>query len=138
MNFRILVFAAGLVATTFATGAATPAAAAEAKAASPYPMDCTRWKEKARCMELNGKIAACKEKTDDAWLQCMYPDERSANFTPPKPRDCSAASNRGLCEAYSAALEACRDKHTRAEHRDCMAGRLQTASFKDREPARAR
>ncbi len=132
MSLRIPILVMGLIAaSTFATGtAASPASGS--KAASPYPMDCTKWKDAARCAGFNDKIAACRDKTDDAWLQCMYPAERAANFTPPKARDCSHASNKALCETHAAALDACKDKHTRAEHRECMAGRMQSASFKNR------
>ncbi len=132
MSLRIPILVMGLIAaSTFATGtAASPASGS--KAASPYPMDCTQWKDPARCAGFNDKIAACRDKTDDAWLQCMYPAEAAATFNPPKPRDCSHASNKPLCESHTAALEACRDKTTRAEHRECMAAHLQTAAFKGR------
>ncbi len=122
MNLRIPILLAGVV---FAAGAA-------ASPASPYPMDCTKWKDAARCAGFNDKIAACRDKTDDAWLGCMYPGERPAAFTPPKARDCSHASNKALCETHAAALDACKDAHTRAEHRDCMAGRMQAMSSKGR------
>ncbi len=126
MNLRISILVTGLL---FAAGAA--ASPATGSKASPYPMDCTKWKDAARCAGFNDKIAACRDKTDDAWLQCMYPAEAAATFNPPKPRDCSHASDKALCESHAAALDACKDKHTRAEHRECMAGRMQ-ASVKNR------
>ena len=128
MNLRISILVMGLI---FAAGAAASPATGT-KAASPYPMDCTKWKDAARCAGFNDKIASCRDKTDDAWLQCMYPAERATTFTPPKPRDCSHASNKAVCETHAAALDACKDKNTRAEHRDCMAGRMQATSSKGR------
>ena len=128
MNLRISILA-GLIAA-FATGvAASPPTGSKAGA---YPMDCAKWKDAGRCAVLNDKIAACRDKTDDAWLQCMYPNERPAMFTPPKARDCSHARNREVCETHAAALDACSDKTTRAEHRDCMAARLQATASKRR------
>ncbi len=110
------------IAATFATAATTMSDGATAeKAARAYPMDCARWKDKARCESLNRDIEACKTKTDDAWRDCMRHSTSTAAFTPPKARDCSKARNKESCEAHSHALEACKDKTTRAEHRKCMA-----------------
>ncbi len=133
MNARLSVFFAGLVAATFSAGvSALPSTTTAKSAASPYPMDCAKWKDQARCAGFNARIAACRDQTDDAWLRCMYPGQPAASFTPPKPRNCSTAGNRELCETHSAAVEACKDKHTRAEHRGCMAERMQAASVKSR------
>ena len=90
------------------------------KGQSAYPMDCTKWKDKARCESLNRDIEACKAKTDDEWRTCMHLSAPAAKFTPPKPRDCSKSSNKQLCEAYSNALKACKDKATQADYRKCM------------------
>jgi hypothetical protein len=120
---------AGTMAATFAT-TAMPTGTAAAKGAGVYPMDCAKWKDKARCATLNQNIKACKDKTDDDWLECMHLPAPIAKFTLPKPRDCSKAHNEQLCEAYNEALEACKDKHTRAEHRKCVAGQLQTSATK--------
>ncbi len=127
MNFPLSVLPAlALAATMFALQ--SPAHAATASSA--YPMDCTKAQDKARCATLNQRIAACRDKADDAWLGCMYPEEPPVSFTGPAPRDCSTAHDAGLCERHAAALRACRDKHIRAEHRSCMAGQLQAASVR--------
>ena len=130
MKIRHSVFVAGVLAGVFSTAVnAMPSSADMDKATSSYPMDCTKAKDKTRCAALNQKIAACKNKTDDAWLTCMYGAAQVASFTPPTPRDCSKARNRNLCEAFSDALQACRDKRTRDEHRSCVADRLWSASL---------
>lgn len=107
-------------------GAVAAVAAGEAAGTGPraYPMDCAKWKDKARCESLNRDIDACKAKTDDEWRDCMRHSAPTAKFTPPKPRDCSKASNKDLCNAHSSALEACKSKTTRTEHRKCMAEQL--------------
>ena len=125
----VLLF--GVVAATFATTAASTETAAE-RVAGVYPMDCAKWKDKARCATLNHDIKACKDKTDDDWLECMHlPAPPIAKFTLPKPRDCSKAHNEKLCKAYNDALEACKDTRTRAEHRTCVADQLQTSASKN-------
>jgi len=122
---------AGMIVATFATTATVVAAGAAAeKGPGAYPMDCAKWKDKARCAALNKDIQACKDKTDDEWRECMHQPAPTAKFTPPKPRDCSTASNKEHCELHTSALEACKDKRTRAEHRKCMAGQLQAQAPK--------
>jgi hypothetical protein len=122
MKPRLSVLFAGVFAATFATTAiAMPSGAAAEKGPGAYPLDCAKAKDKARCAELNRDIPNCKDKTDEAWRECMRQAAPTGKFTPPKPRDCSKARNRELCEAHTAALEACKDKSTRAEHRKCMA-----------------
>jgi hypothetical protein len=123
-NYSMLL--AGVAAATFSLHAAAqlPGAATEKKPDSHY-MDCSKWKDKARCESLVTDIESCKSKTDDDWRHCMH---RSAvpgeKFTPPKARDCSKSRNTARCEAHTAALEACKDKATRAEHRSCMTEQL--------------
>jgi hypothetical protein len=117
------ILLAGIIAATFATTAVPVGTAAE-KGARVYPMDCAKWKDKARCATLNQNIKACKDKTDDDWLECMHLPTPIAKFRLPKPRDCSKARNEELCKAYNAALEACKDKLTRAEHRKCVAAQV--------------
>lgn len=113
------------IAAAFATAATTmPAGAAADKGAAAFPMDCAKWKDKARCESLNRDIEACKTKTDDEWRDCMRRSAPAAKFAPPKPRDCSKANNKERCEAHSRALEACKNKTTRTEHRKCMAEQL--------------
>ena len=122
----LTVLLAGAIAATFATAAvAMPASAPAEKGSGVYPMDCAKWKDKARCAALNKDIEACKDKTDDAWRECMHQPAPTAKYHPPKPRDCSKARNKELCEAHTSALEACKDERTRAEHRRCMAGQSQ-------------
>ncbi len=123
------VLLAGVIAATFAA-TAMPAGAAAEKGAGAYPMDCAKWKDKARCAALNQDLQACKDKTDDEWRECMHQPAPIAKFTPPKPRDCSKARDKERCEAHTRALEACKDKGTRAEHRKCMAGQLQESAPK--------
>lgn len=124
------VLLAGLIAATFAaTVTAMPTGAAPEKGPGAYPMDCTKWKDKARCAALNQRIQACKAKTDNEWRECMYGSVPTASFTPPTPRDCSKARNKEVCEAHAGALRACKDKRTRAEHRKCVAAELQAASL---------
>jgi len=131
MKSWLLVLLAGLIGAAFATiVTAMPTGMALEKGPGAYPMDCEKAKDKARCAALNKKVETCKGKTDDDWLECMYPSAPTANFTPPKPRDCTKALNKDLCEAHTRALEACKEKHTRAEHRKCMAGQLQAGSSK--------
>lgn len=115
---------AAIAATLASAVAAMPAGQAAGKGPSAYPMDCTKWKDKARCESLNRDIEACKAKTDDEWRDCMRQPAPIAKFTPPKPRDCGKARNKESCEAHSRALEACKNKTTRAEHRTCMAEQL--------------
>lgn len=122
---------AGVIAATFAAiAAAMPATATAEQIPGTYPMDCAKWKDQARCAVLNRDIKACKDKTDDAWLECMRLPAPGATFAPPKPRDCSTARNKERCEAHASALEACKDRLTRAEHRKCMAGQLQAQAPK--------
>jgi hypothetical protein len=116
---------AGLIAATLATTAVTMPAAAAEKSPSAYPMDCAKWKDKARCAALNQDLQACKDKTDDEWRECMHQPAPTAKFTPPKPRDCSTARDKERCETYNSALEACKDKPARAEHRKCTNEQLQ-------------
>ena len=116
------VLFAGVFAATLATAITTlPAAAAE----SGNPIDCAKWKDKARCEALNKDVQVCKDKTDDEWRACMRLPAATAKFTPPKQRDCGTARNKGRCEAHNSALEACKDKGTRPEHRKCTSEQLQ-------------
>jgi len=85
-------------------------------------MDCSKWKDKARCESLKKDIEACRDKTDDDWRECMHRAAPAAKFTPPKPRDCTKAKNVERCEAHNTALESCKQMATRAEHRKCMSG----------------
>jgi hypothetical protein len=125
MNSRLSLILASIMAATCATSVtAMPAGGAVEKAPSAYPMDCAKVKDKARCAALNQKIAACKDKTDDAWRECMNKPTPAASFTPPKPRDCNEARNKEVCKAHAGALAACKDKPTRAEHRNCVAGQI--------------
>jgi len=121
------VIAAAAAITTPAT--AMPSGAVTEKIPGVYPMDCAQWKDKARCAALNRYIKACRNKTDDDWLECMHLPPTTAKFTPPKPRDCSTARNRERCEAHARALQACKDKNTRAEHRKCVAGQLRAQAL---------
>lgn len=126
MKACLSVLLAGVFAALFVSvSAAMPAAATVEQIPGAYPLDCAKWKDKARCETLNRDIKVCKGKTDDAWLECMRLPAPTAKFTPPKPRDCSTARNKERCEAHVRALEACKDKATRAEHRECIAGQLQ-------------
>jgi hypothetical protein len=127
MKLSLSMLLAGTIAAT-TTAMAMPAGAATGTGTGVYPMDCAKWKDKARCAALNQDIQKCKDKTDDEWRECMRQSAPTAKFTPPKPRDCSTARNKERCEAYNGALEACKDKSTRAEHRKCIAGQI-------REPA---
>ncbi|MBE0626296.1 MAG: hypothetical protein IH606_15920 [Burkholderiales bacterium] len=86
-------------------------------------MDCSKAKDKSRCIALNKDIGACKDKIGDEWRECMHRPVPDTKITAPKLRDCTKASNIVRCEAHNAALEACNDKTTRAEHRRCMEGR---------------
>lgn len=127
MKSCLLILLSGVIAATFAT-TAMPAGPAAEKGAGVFPLDCSKWKDKARCAVLNQDIQACKDKTDDAWRECMR--QPVLPFTPPKPRDCSKASNKELCESHTNALEACKDNLTRALHRKCMAEQLQAPAPK--------
>lgn len=109
------------VVTVAATAGAMAADTAGAKGASAYPLDCTQWKDQARCAALNKDIQACRDKTDDEWRECMHRPVPTARFAPPKPRDCTKARNVKACELHASALEACKASNTRAEHRKCMA-----------------
>lgn len=115
------MLAAAFAANLATTGPAMAAGVAAEKSAPAYPMDCTKWKDKARCESLNRDIEACRSKTDDEWRACMHNPAPVAKFAPPKPRDCSKARNTETCEAHSSALAFCKDKTTRTEHRKCMA-----------------
>lgn len=112
------------IAATLASTAAIPAGDATGKSPPAYPMDCTKWKDKARCESLNKDIEACRTKTDDEWRECMHQAVPTTKFIPPKPRDCNKSRNKERCEAHSSALEACKDKTTRTEHRKCMTEQL--------------
>ena len=125
MNILTSVLLAAVAAAFVAsTAAAMPTGDGPGKGPSAHPMDCAKAKDKARCEALNKDIAACKDKTDDAWRECMHRPAPTTKFTPPKPRDCTKARNMERCEAHTSALEACKDKTTRAEHRECMAAQL--------------
>ena len=123
-----LLLAAGISAILAASAGAMPPGEATPKGPSAYPMDCAKAKDQARCASLNKDIEACRDKTGDAWRECMHQPPSSAKFTPPKPRDCSKASNKERCQAHTVALEACKDRTTRAEHRKCMADRPPSAT----------
>lgn len=117
---------AALAAVTVSISAASQSGAtAPWTGPGPRQMDCAAAKDKARCAALNKRIAACRDKIDDAWRRCMGEPAPNAKFVPPKPRDCTKARNRERCEAHSAALAACKDMGSRAEHRKCMAAALQ-------------
>ena len=119
------VWLTAVIAAIFATAATTmPASAAAEKSAGAFPMDCAKWKDKARCESLYRDIEACKTKTDDEWRDCMRRSAPTAKFTPPKPRDCSKARNKESCETHTSALEACKNMTTRTEHRKCMVEQL--------------
>ncbi|MBK5105342.1 MAG: hypothetical protein JJE42_13930 [Burkholderiales bacterium] len=120
-SFSVLL-AAVTAATFVITADAQPAGGNLGKGPSAYPMDCTKAKDKARCVALNKDIGACKDKIGDEWRECMHRPEPDTKITPPKLRDCTKASNMERCEAHNAALEACKDKTTRVEHRKCMEG----------------
>ena len=131
MRIYFPVLLAAMIAATFATRvAAMPDGTPVATVPGAYPMDCEKWQDKARCAAFNQKIPVCRDKTDDAWLDCMYGPTPAASFTPPRPRDCSQALNKEVCAAHVRALEACKEERTRAEHRACVATRLQTALLK--------
>jgi hypothetical protein len=91
-------------------------------------MDCAKAKDKARCASLNKDIETCKDKTGDAWRECMHQPVPTGQFTPPKLRDCSKARNTERCEAHNGALAVCNDKTVKAEHRKCMADQLHQQS----------
>lgn len=125
MKASLLAWLTAVIALTFATAATTmPTGAAAEKGAGAFPMDCAKWKDKARCESLNRDIEACKAKTDDEWRDCMRRSAPTATFIPPKPRDCSKARNKEHCEAHTSALDACKNMTTRTEHRKCMAEQL--------------
>jgi len=121
MKPSLSVLLAALAAAAFATTAgAIPSGDAPVK--SPYPMDCSKWKDQARCESLKKDIEACRDKTDDDWRECMHRAAPAGKFTPPKPRDCTKAQNVARCEAHNTALENCKQMPTKAEHRKCMSG----------------
>jgi hypothetical protein len=125
MKSSLSVLLAAVAAATFATTvAAMPSGSAAGASPGAYPMDCAKWKDKARCESLNKNIEACRDKTDDEWRDCMHHPATTGKFTPPRPRDCSKARNKEKCEAHTRALEVCKDKTTRAEHRKCMSEQL--------------
>lgn len=131
MKHSLSALLAGLIAATFsAATAAMPSGAVMEKVPGAYPMDCAKWKDKARCAALNRAIEDCRNKTDDEWRACMHFPAPTAQFTPPKPRDCSTARNKERCEAHVQALAACKNVLTRAEHRQCVAGQLQELAAK--------
>lgn len=122
MNRCLSMLLAGMIVATFVSAATAMAAGTAAeRGAGAYPLDCTKWKDKARCAALNKDIQACRDKTDDEWRECMHRPAPAAKFTPPKPRDCTKARNVKACELHASALQACEDSGTRAEHRKCMA-----------------
>ena len=127
MKTFLSLFAVAIVAATVAVPAAAqnPAAAGRpAEGAGARPVDCAKAKDRARCEALNKQIEACRDKTDDAWRECMHLPAAVAKFTPPKPRDCTKARNKERCEAHTRALQACEQATTRAAHRKCMAEQL--------------
>jgi len=122
MKASLSVLLAALSAATFAIAAsAQPAGGAPGKGPGPHPMNCAKFKDKARCEALNKDIEACRDKVGDDWRTCMHQPLPTARFAPPKLRDCSKARNKERCETHNAALAACKDKTTRTEHRKCMA-----------------
>lgn len=128
MKFFASILIAAVSAATFATGAAAvPTYAAAGTGPGAHPMDCAKAKDKTRCEALNKDIEACRDKTDDAWRDCMRRPAPVAGFAPPKPRDCTKARNKARCEVHSTALEACKDRTTKGGHRRCMAEQLQAS-----------
>lgn len=129
------LFAVAIAAATFAVPAAAQIPAAGGRPAAgdrAKPKDCAKAKDRARCEALNKQIEACRDKTDDAWRECMHLPAAVAKFTPPKPRDCAKAKNKKRCEAHTRALKACEQMSTRAAHRRCMAEQLpQPAANRD-------
>ena len=129
MKSSISVLLAAVMTTAFvSTADAVPAAGDPGKGSVAHPMDCARAKDKTRCEALNKDIAACKNKTDDEWRECMHRPAPAAWTAPPRSRDCAKARDKERCEAHNAALDSCKDKTTRAEHRKCMAGMLRAPS----------
>ena len=124
------LFAGLLAAALSTTAAAMPSGAVMEKVPGAYPMDCAKWKDKARCANLNQTIQSCRNKTDDEWRVCMQFSTHAGKFTPPKPRDCSTARNKERCEAHVRALAACKDVLTRHEHRQCVAGHMHELAAK--------
>lgn len=126
MKPHLSILLACVIAALFAiTATAAPSGAVMEKIPGVFPMDCTMWKDKTHCETLNRNIEACRDKTDDAWRECMHLPASTVKFTPPKPRDCSTARDKGRCEAYNGALATCKDKSTRTEHRKCTTEQLQ-------------
>jgi hypothetical protein len=125
----VLLSTIATAAFSISAGAYSTDAVSELKPGSP-PMDCTTWKDKARCEALNKDIAVCKDKIGDEWRECMHRPAPAAKAAPPKPRDCAKASNKERCEAFNAALEVCKDKATKTEHRKCMDGQKSAAAAK--------
>ena len=121
---RSMMLVAVAVAALATTVSAMPTGQGPGNAPGAYPMDCVKAKDKARCESLNKDIAACKDKTDAEWRQCMRLPPSTAKFIAPKPRDCAKARDKVICETHTKALEACRDRTTRNEHRKCMTGQL--------------
>ena len=131
MKHYLSALLAGLLVATFsAPAAAMPSGTVMEEVPGVYPMDCTKWKDKARCAALNRTIEACRNKTDDEWRVCMQFPEATGKFTPPKPRDCSTARHKERCEAHVRALAACKDVLTPHEHRQCVAGHMQDLAAK--------
>lgn len=129
MKTRLSMMLAVVCAATFAfTAAAQPAGGGPGKGPGARPLDCAKFKDKARCEALNKDIEACRDKVGDDWRRCMHQPLPSGKYAPPKVRDCSRAHNKELCEAHNVALETCKDRTTRAEHRKCMAAQLPAAA----------
>jgi len=113
-----------------AVAALLSASAYAAQPGAADPIDCSKWKDKARCELLNKDILACRDKVDDAWRKCMHLPASPVKFVTPKLRDCTKAKNKERCEAHNSALEACKDRVSRDEHRKCMAVQLPAAAPK--------
>ncbi len=127
MKTFLSILLVGIAAATFAVAAAAKDPAigvSPAEGARVKPMDCAKAKDPVRCEAMNKQIEACRDKTDDAWRECMHLPAPAAKFTPPKPRDCAKARNKERCEAHTRALKACEEMTTRAAHRKCMSETL--------------
>ena len=123
MNTPFSLLLAAVAAAAFTTGAgAMPAGDTPGTAPGTYSIDCSKWKDKARCESLKKDVEACRDKTDDDWRECMHRAAPTSKFTPPKPRDCTKAQNVERCEAHNTALENCKQMATKADHRKCMSG----------------
>lgn len=124
MRTSLSILLAGVFTLLFASAnAAKPGAGTD-------PIDCSKWKDKARCELLNKDILACRDKVDDAWRKCMHLPASPVKFVAPKLRDCTKTRNKERCLAHNTALEACKDHLTRDEHRKCMAEQLPAAAPK--------